>query len=109
MAKDYLRIKKIPGVDRILSLLQSNVDDLVTQVQAFPPIRGVLLVDEELPLTGTDYVIVHGLGRPYQGYIVASRAIAGHIFTSSTANNSPETQIILRTSAAGQTVNLWVF
>jgi len=55
----------------------------------------------------TDFTVTHNLGRAAVGYIVMTKSAACDVYTSPTANPNPTTQLILRATAAG--VNLTVF
>lgn len=106
MAKDFSRIRKIPGVSQDLVQLQANIDTLINEVQQEPPLRGVLLKD--VSIATTDTFINHGLGRAYQGFMVARLRNDARIWEPSTDNNQPTTQIILIASAAC-TASIWVY
>lgn len=105
MAKDFAKIRKIPGVSQETTQLQSNIDRLANEIQQEPVMRGVLLKDQSIGTSNT--VINHGLGRAYQGFIVARLNADARIWESATSSQ-PATQIILRASAAC-TASIWVY
>jgi hypothetical protein len=59
-------------------------------------------------VANTDFVVVHNLGKPCVGYDVKTKSAACDVYTSPTANASPNTQIILRASAAGIALTLFL-
>jgi hypothetical protein len=56
----------------------------------------------------TDFVVTHNLGQPAVGVDVKSKNMAVDVYTSPSANPSPNTQIILRASAASATITLFI-
>lgn len=107
MSKDFVKLRRLPGQDQVLTQLQSNIDTAFSQIQQIPPLRGALLTGVLLT-SGQDNIINHGLGRAYQGFVVARLSADSRVWESSTTNVQPTTQIIIR-SSANCTVNLWVY
>lgn len=56
----------------------------------------------------TDFTVVHNLNRAAVGYIVCTKTAACDVYTSPSANASPTTQIILRATATGVTLTLFI-
>lgn len=106
VAKDYVTLRKLPGQDQTLTQLQANIDVAFKNALSEPMLRGTLIKD--VSIGTTDTTISHGLGRDYQGFVVARLKSDARVWESSTGNPQPSTQIILKASAAC-TVNLWVY
>jgi hypothetical protein len=56
----------------------------------------------------TDFVVVHNLGYTASGYIPMTKSAACDVYTSPTVNPNPTTEIILRATVAGVTINFFV-
>lgn len=107
MAKDFVKLRKIPGLSQDLTQIQANIDVALSEIQSEPPMRGVLIKGISLT-SGQDTVINHTLGRAYQGFIVAGLSADARIWYSSTSNVQPSTQLILTTNASC-VASVWVF
>lgn len=106
MAKDFVKLRKLPGQNQELGQLQSNIDDAFTSIQDSPPLRGVLIKGVTL-VTGTNNAVDHGMGRAYQGFIISGINANANVWEGGT-NPQPTTQIVLQ-SSANCVVNLWVY
>lgn len=71
-----------------------------------PILDGALI--ENVAITSSDTIVPHGLRRAFRGYFIVGKNAAEHVFTSSTVNNRPQDQIILKASGA-VTASLYVF
>lgn len=60
------------------------------------------------PAPGVDFTVIHNLGYPAVGVDIKSKNAAVDVFTSPSANASPNTQIILRATAGGVVITLFV-
>lgn len=57
----------------------------------------------------TDFTVTHNLGRATVAYLLCTKNAACDVYTSPTANGSPNTQIILRATAAAVTLTIFLF
>ena len=56
----------------------------------------------------TDFTVIHNLGRAAAGYLIMTKSAACDVYTSPTVNGSPLTQLILRATATGVTLTIFV-
>jgi hypothetical protein len=101
------RIKRIFGQDYEQTKSLDMVQEAFSELGRLNPI----LAGEQLTgvvLGTSDTLIDHGLARPYQGFIVTRRQSASVVFESTTQNNIPDRQIILKGSIAA-TVDIYIF
>lgn len=106
MAKNFTKLRKITGTDRVLTQIQSNIDQAFSEIQEGPVLRGVLI--KQVAIATSNTFIDHGLGRDFQGFVVARINADARVWESPTNNVQPNTQIILKASAVC-TINLWVY
>lgn len=101
------QFKRIRTTDATLNRIQDSIAEAVRlltgEIFGTP---AILLKDQSI--TTSDSFVQHGLGRIPQGYIVTDRNANATIYTSSTTNNRPKEELILRGSAA-VTADLLVF
>lgn len=71
-------------------------------------IRGVWASVTAPGAANTDFTVVHNLGRPAVGYLVMTTDRAVAIYTSPSANGSPNTQTILRAGVASAVMTLFI-
>jgi hypothetical protein len=90
-----------------LTQVQDNVDLSISQIQGSPFVNGSFVV-VTLSAAGSDNLINHGLDRNIQGWVVVNKNANADVWESSTVNNFPSKQIILKASAT-VTVKLYFF
>lgn len=104
--------KKIQIIDDIIQRFQDNVANVFSSLQSSFLLNAVLQNGANAQgltfFSGTDTYVSHGLNRVPKGYFVVSKNAAVDIYTSSTVNPSPNSIIILK-STANATVNIVFF
>jgi hypothetical protein len=102
-----IRLRKLLGLDGDLSRIQDNVDQSFQDLQSsLLPLSGVVLIGQSIGTSAT--TLTHGLGRPYQGFIIARLSANAVIWEPGAANTNPSTTIVLQASSAC-TANVWVY
>lgn len=104
--------KKIQIIDDIIQRFQDNVANVFNSLQSSFLLNAVLQNGVNAQgltfVSGADTYVSHGLNRVPQGYFIVSKNAAVDIYTSSIVNPSPNTIIILK-STANATVNIVFF
>lgn len=93
----FLHFKKINVKDYELSRVQDNVDDSFRRIEQDTFNSGNFI---SANIGTSDTIILHKLKRKPVGYIVVDKDAAADVYTSSTTNNLPELQLILKASAS---------
>lgn len=101
---DFARIKKVPGLDRIISLVISNIQEALTEAQSLPPLRGQLI--KSISVSSGANSVNHSLGREAQGYVVTKQTSAVNLTYGSQVDL---TKILVVNSSGSSTIDLWVF
>lgn len=93
-----IKPKQIQSDDPTLNRIQGSVADALLFLQR----QNILLNGEfvTVDVGTTDTLINHGLGRPYQGFLVVDVNAGATIYTSPTVNNIKDKQAILRSSGS---------
>jgi hypothetical protein len=99
--KDF---KKVSGASADVAKLQERLQEFFAQFATNPLLNGVLLIGQQIGTTATR--ISHGLGRPYQGYIIVDQDASATVWTAS--SDLKGAYITLQASAP-VTASLWVF
>ncbi len=93
---------KDPIIDRNLDQLQKVTNEILAlPLFGFSYLKGIVL-------DTTDTVVSHGLGRPYQGFILVLSDAGEVVYVSPTVNTNKAVEIILLATGT-VTVDLWVF
>ena len=92
--------------DAKVDQLQSNIRTAISPLLSLPFADGVHKTD--VALGTSDTLVDHGLGRKFVGYIVTKQNADTSVYVSTTSNDFPETQIILKAGAT-VTVDLFFF
>lgn len=104
--------KRTHIVDDIIQRFQDNVANVFNSLQSSFLLNAVLQNGVNAQgltfVSGADTYVNHGLNRVPKGYFVVSKNVAVDIYTSSTVNPSPNSVIILK-STANATVNIVFF
>ncbi len=93
-----------PPIERALVAFQEAVDVALRSVQR-PIVDGVLLQD--VALTTTSTTVNHGLGRPWNGYVVTRSNGNVVVYDGTGVVDSAESISLL--ASASCVVDLWVF
>ena len=100
-------LKKLNSKDRIINLLQDNVEDAINSIIKDQFNNANILTDIVL-VAGQDNTINHKLGRELQGWQVIRKRGLGDVYDVQDANTLPKLTLVLRTSV-NVTVDLRVF
>ena len=92
--------------DAKVDKLQTNIRTAISPLLSLPFADGVHKTDVELGTSDT--LVNHGLGRNFVGYIVTKQNADTSVYVSTTSNDFPDTQIILKAGAT-VTVDLFCF
>jgi|TARA_R100001443_G_scaffold33383_3_gene47301 hypothetical protein len=92
--------------DAKIDQLQSNIRTAISPLLSLPFADGVHKTD--VALGTSDTLVDHGLGRKFVGYIITKQNADTSVFESSTTNNFPDVQMILKAGAT-VTVDLFFF
>ncbi len=109
-----LKASKFPSIGSLFMMLQQFWQQLARVINGNiefgnptsgpANINGVWITTTTPAAANADFTVTHNLGRPAVGYILMqSINNAGDIYTSPTANPSPNTQLILRDNFNGPT------
>ena len=96
--------KSIVSEDNDTNRVQANIDNLVTQMNK--TITGGNIVTANVLTTDTKFM--HGLGRPVIGWFVIDKNVATDVWQSTTTNEIPRLQIILKANVAAK-VKIYFF
>lgn len=84
--------------------LAQAVADFTRQLEINPMLDGRILASIEIGITATD--IVHGLNRPFRGWMITRRDSAADIYESAQLNMS---QFITLIASSAATVDIYIF
>ena len=101
MARSF---RTVNASDPLWDQLQANIAQAITPAINCPLIDGVLIKDVDLTTSSRD--ISHGLGRPYQGWLVVDIDANQKVY--SVSNNKKDRLLTLKASGATR-VSIWVF
>lgn len=103
MPKPFRQIKTN---DRVLETIQQNVQASIGELSKSPELNASYI--ELTTAADTDLIVNHLLGRAFQYYEVVRKSAAVDVWDSSTVNNNPTKQLILRASGT-VTITLKVY
>lgn len=100
----WLRLRQ--WIERTARIVNGNIE-FGNPTSGPANIRGAWVTVTTPGVANTDFTITHNLGRAAVGYLIVAKTAACDVYTSPTVNNNPTTNLILRASATG--VNLTIF
>ena len=103
----FNKFKKIEIEDEVLSRMQDNVEQAISQLPTTDVIQGRLVKNVAL-LSASTVKVSHKLGRPVIGWIVVRQRASAIIWDSQDSNANPSLTLDLNCSA-NVIVDLWVF
>lgn len=106
MAGKQASFSKHNTANHDVAMLQDQLVRVFSQILPNALLYGVFLTG--VKLSTSDAIVAHGLGNPYQGYLVTDRNANYSVYTSATANPFPDRNIILKAGGT-VTVSLYVF
>lgn len=92
--------------DRLLSMLQDNIQRVTDAIIGKDILDGVLL-SAKFTAANTDLQLTHGLNRPVN-WLAGSLSASASIYDSSTSGSNPKNVIVLQASAPCSCM-IWVF
>jgi len=90
--------RKIFTEDPLLQRLQDAIAASFQQFEKLPQLDSVIIKDITLA-SGIDNQVEHKLGRSIQGWQIIRKDANANVWESATANTTPSSTIILRSSA----------
>lgn len=103
----YKKFKKLEIEDQVLSRMQDNVDQAISQLPSTEILQGRLVKGVSLQSAST-VKVSHKLNRPPLGWIVVRQRASAIIWDAQDSNSNPSLTLDLNCSA-DVTVDLWVF
>jgi len=97
---------EVQSKDDSVNRIQKNIKAALNPVLDLPFSAGVHKT--RVALTTSDTLVDHGLGRNMVGYFVTKQDADTSVFVSSTTNDFPDRQVILKAGAT-TTVDLFFF
>ena len=100
------KYERVPTNDATLNRVQERLESAFVPISRCSLINGRLI--EDLDLSTTTLNIPHGLGRPYQGYLVADLNADARVYRDTSSTSDPSQFLPLRASGT-VTAKVWVF